>query len=113
VDSISVIEGLRFALISKPALAEQIEDLLGNNRTIRIGSEYPITTSNNFGYAPEKIWTGKSEGMIDFYGPDNIQAVFGLVKTGAEIERNSLIIIRDHIEAVQLVRLTLNVSREA
>lgn len=105
MESVAAISGLRFALATKQGLVDEVRSRIDNAEPVRIGSEYPRTLARYFGCRPAKEWRGKSEGMIDYYGSDDIQAVFTLVDTGQTLKINELVIVEDDIEPVELLRV--------
>lgn len=104
-DAVMAVKGLRFALATKPELVDAVTGRIANGDRVDIGTEYPATVVKTLGMSATKVWKGKSEGMIDYYGPNRIQAVFGLVQSGKTLETNGLVIVEDDIEQVNVMRV--------
>jgi ATP phosphoribosyltransferase len=105
VELVSPIEGLRFALVTKPYLLDSLQRRMKDGDSVSIGTEYRKTAEKYLGNISLIEWKGKSEGMIDYYGPDRIQGIFCLVRSGRSLEQNGLCIVEDDIERVQLAQI--------
>lgn len=108
---LEVMKGLRFALMTKPALAAEVCTKLDSSEPVLMGTEYPATFRKYFaGQTAPIVWTGKCEGMIDYYESAGLLAVFGLVQSGQTVRDNELMIIEDGIEPVMLQSMQINAA---
>jgi|GEM_PF-4995816 len=104
-ENVAPIPNLRFALLTKAELADEVRQKLAQGEPLSTGTEYPLTLRHYLGYAAAIVWPGCSEGMIDFYGAGKINSVFGLIRSGETARKQGLIVVESDIAQVMLRRL--------
>lgn len=114
IERLEPVTGLRFALAGIAERAVAIERKLGAGEPLCIGTSYPRTALRTLGsiganaYVTEKSLARGGVEALPWQPELGVEAIVDLVQTGNSIRQNGLVILRDELEVVDLLKVTKN-----
>lgn len=113
-EKLEPVPGLRFALAVIAARAMTIESKIRAGEPMCIGTSYPQTALRVLGdvgvnaFVTERSLAKGGVEALPWQPELGVDAIVDLVQTGESLRQNGLVIIRDELETVDLLKVTKN-----